>query len=228
MRFRIQGFAAMSVALSMAAAPAYADTFPSRLADSVGDSPLANTPQCAAAKADAADWSEGGFGKVLKGVGRVVIWPLGERSAERRANDKNEAREQVMQRLRASCFVQPTFERAAPSPSQRWPGAKGYDKNVGFAAAVGGRDIIGLVHPATDTIWVRARSGGPGFVYWEPEDWVRTVAWAIEPMGCKVTEDAQAPGKTREVGFVCPAGVDLRAAILSQPGVRGGERLRSR
>lgn len=224
MTLKLLGLALGAILAATAAQPALADTFPGRLADSVGDDPLANTPDCAAAKADAADWSEGGVGKVLKGIGRVAIWPLGERSAERRAADKNEAREQLMQRLRSSCFTQPTFERAPPSPGQRWPGAKGYDKKLAFAANVGGRQVVAMVHPATNTIWVRAEAGGPGFVYWKSEDWVRPVAWALEPTGCKVTQDAQAPGKTREIGFVCPSGYDLRAEILRQPGVRKGER----
>lgn len=200
----------------IAATPASAETLPGRLAEEAASSPKADATECVAARADAMDWTEGGIGKVLKGVGRVVVWPLAERSAERRSEEKNAARERIMERVRQACFDQPPFERAPPSASQRWPMAREYDGKLSFVAQVGGRSVHAYVHPTTETIWVKTAEGGPGFTLWTPDAWVRPVAWALEPTGCRVTEDVPAPGKTREIGFVCPAGVDLRALVRAQ------------
>lgn len=193
--------------------PAAAETLPGRLADSVGNDPKAATPECQAAQADAREWSEGGIGKVLKGVGRVAIWPLGERSAHRRSDQKNAAREQVMERVRQACFTQPEIVRAPPSPSQRWPSGKGYDRRSLFRAKAGGREVVAMIHPTANTILLRTGEDGPGHSLWTAEGWVRPLAWSLEPTGCRVTEDQAVPGYGREVGFVCPSGVNLRAIV---------------
>jgi hypothetical protein len=214
----------VAVALLLLATPAAAETLPSRLADSVGGDPKAATPECAAAQADARAWTEGGVGKVLKGVGRVAIWPLGERSARRRSDEQNAARERVMERVRQACITQPELTRAPHQPDQRWPGGKGYDRELLFRATAGGRTIIGLVHPTARTIWLKTGEDGPGHLYWAADAWTGVAAWALEPTGCKVTEDQPGPGFTREVGYVCPAGIDLRELTKRQPAVKDGAR----
>ncbi len=217
----------VAIAAALVATPAAAETHPGRLAHEAADSPKANATECVAARADALDWSEGGVGKVLKGAGRILVWPLAERSAERRSEERNAARERVMERVRQACFVQPEFERAPPSPDQRWPMARGYDGKLSFVAKVGGRSILVMVHPTTNTLWMLSKDGGPGSALWTPDGWVRPVAWAIEPTGCRVTEDVPSSGNTREVGFVCPADVDLRALVRSQAAsLRAGDQLR--
>lgn len=210
----------------LCATPAAAETLPGRLAEEAAAAPRANTTECVAARADAMDWSEGGVGKVLKGVGRVAIWPLGERSAERRSEEKNAARERVMERVRQACFEQPTFERSPPSPDQRWPMARGYDRDLSFVAKVGGRSVTAFVHPTANSIWMKTAEGGPGFMQWTSDAWLRPVAWVIEPTGCRLTEDVPAPGATREAGFVCPAGVDIRAILSARSSTwKAGDRL---
>lgn len=214
---------ALSLILSVVIAiPAYADTLPSQLADMVGDDPKANTPDCIAAKADAHEWSEEKGKAALKTIGRIAIWPLGERAARRRGRAKNEARELVLQRLREACFTQPELVRASAVPGQRRPGGRGYESDAVFRTGVGGRNVTGIVHPIHNTIWLRPGGGEPGFATWQPDDWARSAAWVIAPVGCQVAEDWAAPGNTREVSFVCPANVDLRALVLSQ-----GERVRA-
>ncbi|MDO9338484.1 MAG: hypothetical protein Q7T61_18985 [Caulobacter sp.] len=198
------------------AGPAHADTLPSQLADMVGDDPKANTPDCVAAKADAHEWSEEKGKNALKTIGRIAIWPLGERSARRRGRARNEARELVMQRLREACFTQPDLVRADAVPGQRRPGGRGYESEAVFRTGAGGRNVTGIVHPLHNTIWLRPGGGEPGFATWQPDDWARSAAWVISPTGCQVAEDWAAPGNTREVSFVCPANIDLRAMVLSQ------------
>ncbi len=197
-------------------------TLPSRLAGLVGDDPKANTPDCIAAKADAEEWSEERGKDTLKTIGRIAIWPLGERSARRRGRAKNEARELVMQRLREACFTQPELVRAAAVPGQRRPGGRGYEREAVFVTGAGGRNVVGIVHPIHNTIWLKPGDGELGFATWQPDDWARSAAWVIAPVGCQVAEDWAAPGGTREVSFVCPANLDLRALVLSQ-----GERVRA-
>jgi hypothetical protein len=207
-------FALAAIVTMQAVAPAYAGTLPSRLADQVdATDPKAASLDCQAAQADARDWSEGGVAKVLKGVGRVVIWPLGERSAQRRSDQKNEARELVMERVRQACFTQPTFTRAPPTPGQRWPGGKGYDRSQRYLAQAGGRTVMVIIHPKANTLWLRTGEGGPGFELWSSDAWVAPVAWSLEPFGCRITEDHPAPANSREAGFICPQDVDLRALV---------------
>lgn len=204
------------VGLAMLSSAAAAGTLPAELAARVGNDPKADTPQCLAAKADAEDWTEGGAKKVLKTIGRIAIWPLGERSARRRGRAISADRERLMQRLRDACFTQPVFDRAAPRAGQRWPGGRGYEKRLAFYAQGGGRLILVFVHPDTDTMWLKAADGDPGFQYWTGDQWVGPVAVTLEPLGCQVTEDAPAPSSTREMGFKCPEGVNLRALVASQ------------
>ncbi|WP_271065113.1 hypothetical protein [Caulobacter sp. NIBR1757] len=198
------------------AGPAHADTLPSQLADMVGADPKANTADCVAAKADAYEWSEEKGKNALRTIGRIAIWPLGERAARRRGRARNEARELVMQRLREACFTQPELVRASAVAGQRRPGGRGYEGDAVFRTGAGGRNVVGVVHPVHNTIWLRPGGGEPGFATWQPDDWARSAAWVIAPSGCQVAEDWAAPGNTREVSFVCPSGVDLRALLLSQ------------
>lgn len=204
------------LAASLLAGAASAQSFPARLADQVGNDPLADTPDCIAAQTDARAWNEKSAVGSLRNVGRFIVWPLAERAAQRRNDIKDEAREVVMEALRQSCFTQPSFTRAEPVPGQRWPAATGYDRPGGFNIIVGGRDMAALVHPTFNTIWIRARSGGPGYIHWKDEDFVRSVAWAIEPTGCRVTQDRAAENHSREVGYVCPEGVNLRQLVESK------------
>jgi hypothetical protein len=210
------------IAAACIASPASADTLPSRLAGRVGDDPKANTPDCIAAKADAEEWNEERGKNTLKTIGRIAIWPLGERSARRRGRAKNEARELVMQRLRDACFTQPELVRAAAVSGQRRPGGRGYERDAVFLTGAGGRNVVGIVHPIHNTIWLKPGDGEAGFATWQPDDWARSAAWVLSPVGCQVAEDWAAPGGTREVSFVCPANLDLRALVLSQ-----GERVRA-
>lgn len=206
----------IGLTLAMLASAAVANTLPSQLADMVGNDPKANTPDCLAAKADAHEWSEEKGKNALKTIGRIAIWPLGERAARRRGRARNEARELVMQRLREACFTQPEIVRADAVPGQRRPGGRGYESEAVFRTGAGGRNVVGILHPTHNTIWLRPGGGEPGFASWQPDDWARSAAWVIAPVGCKVAEDWAAPGNTREVSFVCPASVDLRALVLSQ------------
>lgn len=213
----------LAAVAALFAGAASAETFPGRLAAQVGNDPKADTADCRAAQADAISWNEKKGVGALRRIGRIAIWPLGERGARRRGEEKNEARELVMAALREQCFTQPPFERAPPVEGQRWPGAEGYDRSGGLDIIVGGREVAAIVHPRFNTIWVRARGGGPGYVYWQPEDFIRSVAWAIEPAGCRVTQDRPAPNNSREVAFKCPGDVNLRQLVETEsPLIRRG------
>ncbi len=207
---------AIVLVLVSASGSAGAATLPGRLAESVGNDPKASTPECQAAQADAREWDEGQLGKVASRVGRIIIWPLGERRAQRKGDEKNAARELVTERLRQACFTQPIIERAETPRDQRWPGGRRYDKKLTFSVRTGGRKVAVLVHPTANALWVRSTSGGPGHAFWTPESFVGPVAWALEPTGCRVTADMPAAEDSREVGFVCPPGVDLRQLVLAR------------
>ena len=213
----------IAVALSLAAAPALAATHPSRLADQVGADPEANSPDCVAAKADAMAWDERHFSKTMGRLGRIAVWPLAENKARRKGEEKNEARERVMERLRLACFSQPAVNLRPKNIGQRWPGGKGYDRQGSLDIIVGGREITAWVHPTAKVLMVKARGGGPGSYLWRDEAWLSVVAWSLEPAGCGVSEIQPVDQMAREIAYVCPDGTDLRRLVASgSPLVRRG------
>lgn len=215
MRSHMTGWAT-GVVIALMASAAVAGGLPSQLAETVGGDPEASTPECQAAVADANAWNERKAQGALGKVGRFIIWPLGEGKARRKSEAKNAARELVMERLRQACFTQPVINRAEAPRGQRWPGGEGYDKKLAFVARTGGRKVLAVIHPSIDTMWVQASNGGRGYVYWTPDAFVGPVSWALEPTGCRVTQDNPAANGGREVAFVCPPGVNLRRSVIGR------------
>ena len=198
-------FAAVLVMAAMAGEAA-AVTAPQQLAAfAVGD-PKSETPDCVAARADADAWDEQRGKSAFKTVGRIIIWPLGERSARRGKRAKNEARQLVTDRVREACFTIPELARAAPIPGQRRPMGQGYRGGVAFLTGAGGVTVKGQVHPTLNTIYLAAVNGVVGGT---AEDWAGLAGKVISPAGCQIADAWPGPAKAWEVSYVCPEGVDL-------------------